>query len=541
MKRLLFMLLMMFFASVNLASTSQAGKIYTVVEPKITIKKYKVVDKDTLSQICSRFYGNGRSSAYNALAAWGNQVTHEKLWVFVGQILEIPFPLILNQNEAGINPTILPIEETTKLTIKQLKQSLTQTDIQATIPNNLSKSIISGLKTSQKFHNLNNEIVAAVSFGKKAQGWTMINVKKELIGKSTSSTINKNFEIRATLPDCNNLYLQLIRVSEKKLNAKRMLLRLPPPPPFPPILKAEIQKVLLAEYAKIIAKYGWDWDSTGGYFKERYTDGNNVKGWWQSSVLYPFVSNDIEGNEWSFGLAYTIRDWSGETGEVNPFYYNGIVNIESLAGRFRDSDRNWEILGRVGLGQREDSGYLTNEWGRFDTEQETNIFNAYSSAEYSENKTWFSKIRVSGEVEIGLNEEKESYWTDQWDGRQKLDNQPDDKDRYEFALYSDVFTFDEDKNIQIWSEFRSTYYNEEYKWGNGIKGGLSFLNGSLKVGLGYTAWNQSNADSTGFYGEVNLYNLYHCAFGYPKRYSDEDIFVPINQKEKEEEILEMLM
>lgn len=269
-----------------------------------------------------------------------------------------------------------------------------------------------------------------------------------------------------------------------------------PPPPAPPFAD-------MGELERAIAKiqqpkeYKWDWDSTWGAFDERYTDGNKVKGWWQSTTLYPVIVDDDEGNEWAFGLNYTTRNWKGKTGEEDPFRYKGDVDIWSLAGRFRDDSRDWEAISRVGLGNRKDKGFLVNEYGRYDMKQKTDILNIYNSVEYSgrTNEKWFSKTRSSLELEFG--------------------GKPDDKNAYNISLYSDIYSLNQKKSVQIWAEGRSTYYAEHYRLGNRIAGGLSFWNGSIKVGPGYTHWNSSHADSKGWYGEVSLYNLYHTIVGYP--------------------------
>ncbi|MBU2579926.1 LysM peptidoglycan-binding domain-containing protein [Patescibacteria group bacterium] len=284
-----------------------------------------------------------------------------------------------------------------------------------------------------------------------------------------------------------------------------------PPPPAPPFAD-------MGELERAIAKiqqpkeYKWDWDSTWGAFDERYTDGNKVKGWWQSTTLYPVVLDDDEGNEWAFGLNYTTRNWKGKTGEEDPFRYKGDVDIWSLAGRFRDDSRDWEAISRVGLGNRKDKGFLVNEYGRYDMKQKTDILNIYNSVEYSgrTNEKWFSKTRGSMELEFGYNEKKEDHWEGQ-----ALGGEPDDKNAYNISLYSDIYSLNQKKSVQIWAEGRSTYYAEHYRLGNRIAGGLSFWNGSIKVGPGYTHWNSSHADSKGWYGEVSLYNLYHTIVGYP--------------------------
>ena len=311
---------------------------------------------------------------------------------------------------------------------------------------------------------------------------------------------------------------------------------MPPVPPPPPVIGNKIEGILLAQYRK----YKWDWDSTWGGFDEYYRDGNHVRGWWQSSTLYPSVFDDNDGNQWSFGLNYTKRQWKGATGEDDPYHYQGDVDIWALAGRFRDTDRKWEVLARAGIGQRKDTGYLVNKWGRYDAEQNVNLFNFYTSAEYNGryNEVLIPKVRGSAEIELPYNAEKQAFWTDEWDGRQPRDGQPDDKSMYSGALYADVLSLYK-KDFQIWSEARTTYYPEGYKWGNGIRCGLNLLNDSFKIGIGYTLWNNPNADSTGYYAETNLFNLYHRIFGYNDDSAD-DRFGNIKQNEKESEILNLL-
>mgnify|MGYP006281321401 FL=1 len=282
----------------------------------------------------------------------------------------------------------------------------------------------------------------------------------------------------------------------------------PKPPPPPPIISAKLQMKLAEEY-KATLDYKWDWDSTWGAFKEHYNDGNDVLGWWQTTVLYPLLFEDIEDGEWAFGLVYSSRSWNGETGDNPPFDYKGDVDLWALAGRYRDAEHNWEIIGRVGLGDRKDSGSLKNKWGRYNMEQDTDILSLYSSFEYQgrEKEKWFDKTRFSLEAEFGFNEEKEDYWIDDY-GRTALNGQSDDKDAYNFSLYSHIYSFDRKDTMGIWGSFRETYYDEGYKLGTSLRGGLSFFNEAIRIGPGYTWWNKGNPDAEGFYGEVNIYNLY---------------------------------
>ncbi|MFH0805635.1 MAG: hypothetical protein V1901_02000, partial [Patescibacteria group bacterium] len=324
-------------------------------------------------------------------------------------------------------------------------------------------------------------------------------------------------------------------LKEKKVFAMRPP-PVPPIPPPPPVIGTKIRGILLAQYQK----YRWDWDSTWGGFDESYRDGNHVRGWWQTSTFYPLILDDRDGNQWSIGLSNTIRRWKGATGEADPFHYQGDVDIWALAGRFRDTERKWEVLARAGIGQRKDVGYLVNKWGRYDAKQNVDLFNFYTSTEYNGryDKVLFPKIRGSAEIELAYNDKKEDFWTDQWNGRQPQNGRPDDKNTYSGALYADVLSLYK-KDFQIWSEARTTYYPEGYKWGNSIRGGLNLFNDSFKIGIGYTLWNNPNADSVGYYAETNLFNLYHRIFGYHNDSADER-FGNIKQKEKEKEILELL-
>jgi len=311
---------------------------------------------------------------------------------------------------------------------------------------------------------------------------------------------------------------------------------IPPIPPPPPVGRIAIQKILLAQYQH----YRWDWDSTWGGFNEQYDDGNHVKGWWQTTAWYPLIIDDMDGNQWSFGLAYTTRRWQGATGEADPFHYKGYVDIGYLAGRFRDTDRKWEVLARAGIGQRDDIGYLTNKWGRYDAEQQSDLFSFYTSAEYNGryDKMFLSKIRGSAEIELAYNEEKSDFWTDQWSGRQPRDGRADDKNMYSAALYADILNL-YNKDFQIWGEARTTYYPEGYKWGNSIRGGFNFFNDSFKVGIGYTLWNNPNANSRGWYAELSPYQIWHRIFGYVEDSADAR-FQKIEQEKKEKEILDLL-
>jgi len=524
-------------AWINLASANQAkaGEVYPA-EPKISVKTiYQIKKGDTLSEVAKRFYGSSSPAAYKALARWKSQVTHKKLWVFIGQKLEIPFPLVLLQERVNESPTTLSLKEAAFVSVWMLGKSLKEGGIKADIPDDLKEKIVSGINASEKSHHLNNSLAASVTFNEGVQGWTRIEVGTELSGKSSLIRLDNNYLVKATLASqCNNLYLEVSR-------SPKLAVFYPPPPKPPelisppPFLRAE-RETAIAE-SKKETEYKWDWDSTFGGFDEYYTDGNHVSGWWQTSVLYPYDHFDVDGNEWSSGIAFATRNWSGRTGEPEPFHYKGDVDIWSFAERFRNQD--WEIIGRLGLGERTDKGYLENQYGRFDSIQRTDLFNLYSSAEYNgrKDKRLFPKTRASVDIDLGFGEEKDDYWTDEWNGRQKLNNPYDSKDAYSFSLYSDILTLNDKKTVQVWGEFRSTCYEEQTRWGNGIKGGLNFFNGSFKIGPGYTAWNNNQADNWGWYWEANLYNLYHSIFGYKK--VDQD-FGPVDQKEKEKEILELL-
>ncbi len=347
-------------------------------------------------------------------------------------------------------------------------------------------------------------------FGKKFHIWR--NVVVDWKGKKQAARVYQ-------LDNGRELWYPIYCGNWAIKQKKKIALLLPPPiPPIPPPFPFFLADRL--EIPAKVKKHKWDWDSTWGGYSESYKDGNNVSGWWQSSTLYPVVFDDYDGNEWAFGLNYTARNWSGETGESNPFHYKGDADIWAIAGRFRDQKRNWEVLGRAGLGQRKDQGYLNNQFGQYSVEQKTDIMNFYSSAEYNgrANEKWFSKIRVSGEVEIDINHQKNDYWTDQWNGQQPLNGEPDNKGAYNLAVYADVFDII-GKDLQVWSETRGTYYAENSKLGTGGKIGLSCFNGSFKIGAGYTDWKSSkgNTSSTGLYGEISLYNLYHQIFSKSKR------------------------
>ncbi len=307
------------------------------------------------------------------------------------------------------------------------------------------------------------------------------------------------------------------------------------PPPPPPTVRGEIA---IAQYKAAKEKYQLDWDSSWGGFRERFTDGNRVHGFWQSSTIYPFVSKDSKGNEWSLGANYTTRNWWGKTGGER-FSYRGDVDIGSLAGRFRDKDYDWEIISRFGGGRRKDEGFLVNQWGRYNMSQSTDILNFYSSAEYNgrSERKWFSKLRASMELEFGFGEEKKDFWTDK-NGRKPLFGSPEQKDAYNFALTGDIFNFDRQKTVQIWGEYRSTYYQEGYKWGNSFRGGLSFLDEGVKIGAGYNIWDKTHPDSYGLYAEANFYHIYMWLTG--KLGNEIGRFKGIDQNEREAEILKLL-
>jgi len=517
MKRILLSVLV-FFTIVNLASANQAGD-----------KIYVVKKGDSIYRIATKvFYipwGKVRKEARERNSIFPNQKIH------LNDLLDINVKSVwkdFNRNPFKRFPAIS--EEQLYRDIQGLRiLGLTREETEKIISTH-----IKALEKSQEgFHwdtiGENDEFTKML-FGKEFYLW--LNVVVGWKGKKQAARVYP-------LDDGRELWYP-IYCGNWAIKQKKKIAFLPPPPipplpPPPPFFLAGGSEI--PTKAK---KHKWDWDSTWGGFSEKYSDGNKVNGWWQSSTLYPILFEDFDGNQWAFGLNYTTRDWSGETGESDPFHYKGSANIWSLAGRFRDQKKDWEVLGRAGLGQRKDEGYLNNQWGQYSMEQETDIMNFYSSAEYNgrADEKWFSKIRVSGEVEVDMDHQKNDYWTDEWDGQQPLNGSPDPKDSYNLAIYTDIVNFNRD--FQIWGEARETYYSENSKLGTGVRIGPSFFNGSIKIGVGYTDWQSSkgSTSSTGFYGEISFYNLYHRIFGYEDQ-EKKIIPLSIDQEKIEAETLEL--
>jgi len=552
MTLLVVIMLLVQFLIVDLASALQSGEVYELVVPGVRVRKYTVVRYDNLWRISKHFYGSATMKMCKTLAKWKNQVSHPKLWVFPGQTLEIPLPLIQKQERISQSPTTMSIEKTAELSVRQFKKNLTRVGTYIDMPKHLAKEIVIGVKQTRTVHSLNNELVTTVSFSKRIQSWTEVRTKERLEGKSAIIKIDEKYAMRATWAreQCNNLYLQLLKKAKKDKKVVRifdfpppprvgLLSLLPPPlpPPLPPIIKKELRESLLAVYGEI--GYRWDWDSTWGAFDEHYHDGNDVRGWWQTSVFYPAVFDDLDGNEWSFGIALSTRDWKGETGDADPFNYEGDMDFWSLVGRYRDPEHKLEVVGRAGLGKRTDVGYSVNQFGRYDTTQWTDIFNFYTSTEYNRDKSLFSKVRGSFELEKDIGHQKADFWTDQWSGRVAQNGPPDNKDAYHLSLYADVYSFDDAKTVQVWTEGRTSYYDEQERLWGGIKGGLSFFNSSFKVGAGAGLVKRSDFRTgfDGLYAEMSFYALYHEIFGYDDQYKG---FRFVNQGASETEILRIL-
>lgn len=517
-KTIIPVILFVFITGISLASINSGGK-------------YLVKRGDSIYKIATKVFH----------IPWGDirPEMRKKETIHPGQKFALSDLLDITQEKVWKNFNVKPFKKFPGHPEKQLKRDAKGLEILGLN----KKEIREVMEKHQRFINKESQdfrwgiIKTGDRFSKVLFGNFYIwrNVKVEWKGKCQAARIYQTSEgNQVWYPiTCGNWALK------KKQKKKIFALRPPPVPPMPPppfIGEEKIQGILLAQYQK----YRWDWDSTWGGFDERYQDGNRVRGWWQTSTLYPVVFDDRDGNQWSFGLSNTIRRWKGATGEADPFHYKGDVDIWALAGRFRDPERKWEILGRAGIGQRKDIGYLTNKWGRYDAEQNVDIFNFYASAENNSRygKVLFPKIRGSAEIELAYNAEKQDFWTDQWDGRQSRSGRSDDKGMYSGALYADILSVYQ-KDFEIYGEARTTYYPEGYKWGNSIRGGLNLFNNSVKIGIGYTLWNNPNADSVGYYAEVNLYSAFCRIFGYHDDSADER-FGNVKQKEKEEEIFKLL-
>ena len=493
-----------------------------VVKPEVRVAQYTVRSGDSLWRIVSRYYPGEQVTMgmCRALAGYKNQITHKKLWVFPDQVLQIPHPLVRVQNKINASPTTVSLARAIAESVDKLGKSLQEAQLKADVSDVIGLSILEGLKNSTANHNLKGEMAVTATFGQGVQGWTRINTKKDLSGKSAIVQLDNKYSLRAVYAEkqCNNLYFQL-------LAGKRMakLAVLPPPPIAPVFLQVAMRPPgvspqqladYLDRYQKFKNRYQIDWDSTWGIFDERFNDGNRVKGWWQTSALYLSVFEDDEGGQWSFGPHITTRRWQGETGDH--YWYEGDVDLYGLSGRYRDPERKWEDILRLSWGEREDRGGLANQWGSYDSTQNTDLFNVYASSEYNrpDDNRWFDKIRGSVELEFGYNGERDDYWTDEWNGRQRQHIPAAEKDTYSAAIYTDTFWADpKTKWLGVWNEGRYTYHSESHTHGLAGKIGLNFADGFVKVGIGAFTWSPDASDGWGYYAEISLYKGWTMLFG----------------------------
>ena len=233
-----------------------------------------------------------------------------------------------------------------------------------------------------------------------------------------------------------------------------------------------------------------------GFFSESFKNGNNVSGKWGVGTVYYLKNSNA-----SYGLAVENNSWSGRTGDG--YDYKGSRLTIGPAFRYSNLTRTTTI--RVGLGERNDSGATTGT-GKYESEQRTNIVSAYFSNEVRNSNKWFGKTRVAFSEDIGIGASRSDSWTDATGKRTFLRNPAEDQSMVCAGVDSEVFSFDNNKNVVIGAGVSAIYYFRNANLGKRAEIGFYFLDRTIEIKSYYTDWSKS-ASSVGGTVIVNVSNL----------------------------------
>ncbi|MFW5888327.1 MAG: LysM peptidoglycan-binding domain-containing protein [Patescibacteria group bacterium] len=471
------------------------------------VKTYKVRSGDTLWDIHKKFYeAKPTPNRVDALASWNDQVSDPKK-MRVGQILEIPFPLVVEQRQVNANPTTLPEEEALPLSLKQLQVSAEEAGMDVSVPQGVAVKLQKALKETSATMRLNGKKFAVATFNKSAQGWTRVTAKEELSGSATMTRINKDYFLRVIKADqCDNFYLQLL-----------MFVPPPPqaPPPPPKVAKAEVQERADKIYQQVTSKPKARLEVSGGGTWQDYTDGaEDYSDWIYASLLFD-TGRYIGGKKLHLGPFFNHSGWDGTwkdptKADPNTFYFEGDEQFYGPEARLTGTDR--EFIFRGGPIEQEAEGRKTDEWGTYREEEEYEGWRIQAGVEdWSRfDKRFLPKTKLMLGYTWQTDEETSASWTSSQTGsKEMLSKEADTIEGVDASLELD------------WAKDRQQYVTLSTElWGQALEDGdkvgkitpyIGFLGDSLKIGYQWTEadyHDSGHVSGDGLSWQVHLYDFY---------------------------------
>jgi hypothetical protein len=314
-----------------------------VIEPEVKIAQYKVAainkligpdgqvltfkNAGTFSGLANHFYGNARPTTVKALALANAKVydkTNPKsLWIFKGETIRIPEPLILSLTDSGSNPTKMTLVESANKSVPVLRNVAEKyLGINLAIEK-MVEGIVSGLKNSKSEYNLKGELVHTITFDREVQ--TMTLIETDVIGPSTVVSVSDDLQVRAThAKECNNLNIQILRPPKPPTTEEKV--------PPPKVVELPQKKLLLMDYVpepngQVVKIYITTLAKRGEYGPhiEAITEFRYDRPWESANVNNYGVGNQVSvysdnNGNWWWGPAGMFNTWWGE---VNTYRYNG--------------------------------------------------------------------------------------------------------------------------------------------------------------------------------------------------------------------------
>jgi len=453
-----------------------------------------VVAGDTIYSLVEKYYSSSKLTVKNfkALADF-NKISYEfsgkegifNIPIYVGQKLNIPNILLLEQISVGLNPTTGSTVEAVRKTIKQMNLSANEAGLDIFINEAEAESIANHIAKSNDAMVLNGKTVLAATFSDYVQGITKITAEEELSGKYITVSVG-DYEIHFVIAkQCNNVYA-VVEGYEEESFALSPLSMGPSVPYLLPIDTVNIKASPVVDYRFLTCLP--EFDVITGTFLDKPVTGGYVDGYWSTSDLW-FNSCD----DWQFGIAYITRNWAGESGDETPYEFYGNVRMWGVETRW--TNENWHLMFRVATGERNDTGGFSNEFVDYSSVGYSELYNIYSSIEYRDySDAWFSKIRLTLEGEWA---DKDSQWRDDkmfayWNNSIiNTDVDPENQSTFWAIITADVYDFDKERNFVLISEtgygYQWNHHNNSFSFRTGIH-----LFGGIKLLMGYT-FNTSEA------------------------------------------------
>jgi hypothetical protein len=450
---------------------------------KVKTVNHTVKKGETISYLIKYYYSPKKATPMTCKALARFNKIKDVRKISIGKVLKIPNVLILVQEEVGRNPTIVSREKAIELAIQQTNVSAKEAGLNIRIDESKSKSIAKRIVNSKRKKVLNGKLALAATFNNHVQGWTRIIAKDELSGKFTSIRHGK-YKIDITeASQCNNIYTDV-----------RKQVAILPPFPTEEVMPTLVKLLPDGKIRKIEFDPGWSAECESclelnvvvGAFHDVPVTGGYTDGYWSSTEFW----FDCNGN-WTNGIGYLTRDWSGESGDSDPYQFEGSVRMPAVMTRW--TDETWQFVGRYSAGDRKDSGGFENEHVTYDMTGTSELQNIYLSGEYRDyEKKWFSKSRLALEGEKASNQTRSDVMNIKWNGATvPIDNiEPEDQDTVSAYLTTDVYSFDDRRNFLAINETGLGHQDNYDNTSFALKGGVQLF-GGLKALVGYT-WNSAD-------------------------------------------------